>query len=172
MDVNQLIEETFLETDRDLEAALDGLSTAELEWRPTDEANSIGFTLWHQTRAEDIWVNDFAQKAREVFSRDGRASKWNIPVQDTGARYTKEQLGAFVTPPVAEMWQYNRAVRAETLKYLGSLNAQDFEFTPQTDNPRRRGYTIGRMFGHLLCEVSQHVGHIRYLRGLQRGLNK
>ena len=172
MDVNQLIEETLLETDRDLEAALDGLTTAELEWRPTDEANSIGFTLWHQTRAEDNWVNDFAQKAPEVFSRDGWTQKWSIPAQDTGFGYTKEQLGAFVTPPLAEMWQYNRAVRAETLRYLGSLSSQDFNVSPQTDNPRRQGYTIGWMFGHVLCEVSQHLGHIRYLRGLQRGLNK
>jgi len=46
--------------------------------------------------------------------------------------------------------------------------AADFE---QCSNPARRpGYTIGRMFSHLLVEGSQHLGQVAYLRGLQRGL--
>ena len=31
--------------------------------------------------------------------------------------------------------------------------------------------TIGKMFGHVIVEESQHLGQIAYLRGLQRGLN-
>ena len=171
MDVKRLVEETLEETDRDLNTALEGLTGAEMEWSPSDEANSIGFTLWHQTRAEDIWINDFARRVPEVFSREGWAQHWGIPADHTGARYTKEQLKAFVPPSKEEIWRYNRAVRAQTLEYLQGLTAEDLDGTPETDNPRRKGYTLGRMFGHLLCEISQHVGHIRYLRGLQRGLN-
>jgi len=31
---------------------------------------------------------------------------------------------------------------------------------------------MGKVFSLLLCEITQHIGHIAYLRGLQRGLNK
>ncbi|MFQ5860393.1 MAG: DinB family protein, partial [Dehalococcoidia bacterium] len=86
--------------------------------------------------------------------------------------YTVEQLATFPVPSVEELWQYNRAVRQETLAYLKGLSPDDFDVMPPSDHPRRRGYTIGRMFGHLLCEIGQHLGHVRYIRGLQRGLNQ
>ena len=104
--------------------------------------------------------------------KKGWTQKWEIPAADTGARYEKEDLASFVTPPVEEICAYGREVRAQTLEYLSNLKEADFAAMPQTDNPRQRGYTIGRMFGHILCELSQHLGHVRYLRGLQRGLNK
>ena len=171
MNTNQLLEETFKEMDGDFERALQGLTPHELAWRPSPEANSIGFTFWHLTRAEDIWVNDFARKVPQVFARDGWASKWGVPPGDTGAGYDKAKLTQFKNPPIEELWQYNRTVRQETLRYLKGLAAKDFDVAPPTDNPRRQGYTVGRMFGHILCEVSQHLGHVRYIRGLQRGIN-
>lgn len=38
------------------------------------------------------------------------------------------------------------------------------------DPERRPGYTVGRMFSHLIVEESQHLGQVAYLRGLLRGL--
>ena len=172
MNINQLIGETLTEINGDLERALDGLTTGEVEWRPDEESNSIGFSLWHMIRAEDYWISDFAMKVPHVFAQKGWTQKWEIPAADTGARYEKEDLASFVTPPVEEICAYGREVRAQTLDYLSSLKEADFAAMPQTDNLRQRGYTIGRMFGHILCELSQHLGHVRYLRGLQRGLNK
>ncbi len=171
MDVMQLVAETFEEIDADLETALKGLTTEEVKWRPSDEANSIGFTLWHLIRAEDYWLSDFARKLPHIFERNGWVQRWSMVGAGTGAGYGKEELAAFVTPPVDELWQYGREVREQTLEYLAGLRASQFDEMPDTTNPRHQGYTIGRMFGHILCELSQHLGHIRYLRGLQRGIN-
>ena len=172
MKINQLVEETLTEIDGDLERALHGLTTREVEWRPGEEANSIGFTLWHMIRAEDYWLSDFALKVPHVFEQKGWVQRWKMSSAGTGAGYDKEDLASFVTPPMEEIWKYGREVRTQTLEYLSSLSDADFAFMPQTDNLRHQGYTIGRMFGHILCELSQHLGHVRYLRGLQRGLNK
>jgi hypothetical protein len=60
------------------------------------------------------------------------------------------------------------AVRRATLQYLDRLTPADFERCP--DPARRPGYTIGRMFSHLIVEGSQHLGQVAYLRGLQPGL--
>ena len=172
MDVKQIVEETLLETDRDVERALQGLTVQELDWRPGGESNSIGFNLWHMTAAEDDWISTFPRTVSKVSVRDGWAKRWAIPERDNGYGYDLEKLSTFVTPPLAELWEYNRSVRKETLDYMNSLTNQHFDLEPATDMPYRKGFTIGRMFSHLLCEINQHVGHICYVRGLQRGLNK
>jgi len=171
MEISQLIEETLYEIEDALQTALKGLTLAEIIWRPSDEVNAIGFTLWHQARVEDSWVSNFALKVPQIFERDGWSKKWVIPAFDTGFGYTTRELTEFVTPPVPELLEYAGMVRMRTCQYLSGLAAGDFDFVPETDHPWRQGYTIGRMFGHMVCELSQHLGHIRYLRGLQRGLN-
>ena len=171
MDVMQLVAETLQEIDRDLESALDGLSMEEVEWRPSDEANSIGFSLWHLIRAEDHWLSGFAQGIPDLFERNGWHQRWNQVEAGTGWGYGKEELAAFVTPPMDELWQYGREVRTQTLEYMAGLRSDELSNTSPWATPFQQGYTIGRMFGHLLCELSQHLGHIRYLRGLQRGLD-
>ena len=171
MDVMQLVAETLQEIDTDLEEALDGLTTAEVVWRPSDEANSIGFSLWHLIRAEDSWLSGFAQGLPHLFERNGWERRWNQADAGTGWGYGKEELAAFVTPPMDELWQYGREVRTQTLEYMAGLRADELSNTSPWATPFQQGYTIGRMFGHLLCELSQHLGHIRYLRGLQRGLD-
>ena len=171
MDVLQLTQATFQELEQDLERALEGLSVHELAWRPSGGANAIGFTFWHLTRAEDYWISRFALQRATTFESGGWPEKWNIPATDTGAGYTEEQLAKFTTPPMDEVWEYYRAVRDQTYDYLKSLGHADFDVMPQPEHPRHKDYTIGRMFSHLFCEIGQHVGHIRYIRGLQRGLN-
>ena len=159
MDVMQLVAETLEEIDADLETALEGLTTEEVEWRPSDEANSIGFTLWHLIRAEDYWLSDFARKLPHIFERNGWVQRWGMAGAGTGAGYGKEELAAFVTPPMGELWQYGREVREQTLAYLTSLRASQFDDMPTYDirglyhtdsvQPAARGlqgYTIGRMF--------------------------
>ena len=112
MDVMQLVAETLQEIDRDMESALDGLSTEEIDWRPSDEANSIGFNLWHNIRVEDHWISNFAMEVPETFQRNGWDRKWDMVDAGTGWGYGKEKLASFKTPPVDELLEYGREVRA------------------------------------------------------------
>ena len=168
MDAKRLLEDTFLEMEQDMERALDGLTPEELSWRPATGANSIGFTLWHLTRAEDVWLQRSAQGVPQVFEAGGWAGKWGIPAEDTGYGYDEKKLAAFPTPPLAELLSYYRAVRRDTLAYLKGLTAEGL------DGPLKvaHKYSVGRMFGHVVSEIGQHVGHVCYLRGLKRGLNR
>ena len=65
---------------------------------------------------------------------------------------------------------YYDSVRATTLAYLDSISEDDLETCPHPDS--RPGYTVGKMFSHVIVEESQHTGQVAYLRGIQRGLNK
>jgi hypothetical protein len=54
MDVQTILANALtLNTDHLVNPALQGLSDADLTKRPTEQCNSIGWTLWHQTRVED-----------------------------------------------------------------------------------------------------------------------
>ena len=172
MDVRQMVEQSFEELEMELAHMLEDLTREELLWRPDEDSNSICFLVWHMSRAEDIFVSDYSLRQPQVFERGGWSTRWGIAADETGFGYGREQLAAFPNPPIEELVQYRREVRTESRAYHRSLKPYDYDHIPPSDHPRRRGYTIGRVWTHLICEIAQHVGQISYLRGQQRGLNK
>lgn len=170
MDTKQMVEVTLNELDQDLRRALDGLTSEELSWAPEKWANSIGFTLWHVIRAEDLWIHRNGKGVPQIHEAQGWGAKWGIPPLDSGYGYDEDRLAGFPTPPLDELVQYYDAVRQASLKFLGGFTPENF--SEPLAVPGGQSYSNGRMFGHLLCEIGEHVGHIRYLRGLKRGLNK
>jgi uncharacterized damage-inducible protein DinB len=177
MDLKTFIAETLEEGKRRLYRALRGLTSEELAWRPGPEANPIGFLVWHVARVEDRWLARFPQDGTEVWIRDGWAQRCGLPEGDTGVGYTTEQVTNFRMPPLADVQAYFDAVRQETLAYLQRLDVRELEVAPKRSPfPEVGGlpddFTIGRMFRQLIGEENQHLGHVAYLRGLQRGLDK
>jgi len=172
MKTTQMIAETLQELEKELVHQIEDLSYKELVWRPDECSNSICFLFWHISRAEDIFISDYVLKIKQVFENCGWASKWGIQIENTGFGYGKEQLDSFPNPALSELKTYHEEVRIKSLNFLKTLGEADFDEVPVSDHPRRTGYTIGRVWGHLICEIGQHIGHIGYLRGLQRGLNQ
>ncbi len=154
-----------------LTAAVDGLSSQECTWRPGEEANSIGFTLWHQLRCEDAFVQGMIQRKPQVWVSEKWHEKLNLPEnpQDVGYGYTAEQVAAFAVPELKDLLGYAEATRAQTVGYLKAIDAESLDKVVQTPFGELK---IGQVFAILLCEITQHIGQIAYLRGLQRGLNK
>ncbi|MBC8275146.1 MAG: DinB family protein [Chloroflexi bacterium] len=155
-----------------LTTAVNGLSHEELTWRPGAEANSIGFLLWHQVRCEDAFIQSMIQQKPQVWVSEKWHEKLNLPEnpQDIGYGYTAEQVTAFTVPELNDLLQYAEATRARTVDYLQAIAADKLEQVIQT--PFFGKVTIGQTFAIMLCEITQHIGQIAYLRGLQRGLNK
>ena len=60
MELKTFLEQTLDECKRRLYRTLQGLTPAELAWRPGAEANSICFMVWHVARVEDRWLHRFA----------------------------------------------------------------------------------------------------------------
>lgn len=154
-----------------LTAAVDGLSSQEMTWRPGEEANSIGFTLWHQLRCEDVFVQGMIQQKPQVWVSEKWYEKLNLPEnpQDVGYGYTAEQVAAFPVPELEDLLEYAEATRGQTVGYVKAMSAESLDKVTHTPFGE---LTIGQVFAILLCEITQHIGQIAYLRGLQRGLNK
>ena len=176
MDLKDFIEDALEEFNARLYQTLDGLSTEELSWRPDSQANSIAFIVWHVARVEDRWTQWFARDSVEVWIRDGWYRRVTLPEGDTGIGYSVAQISSFPALTAGVLRSYADGVRNETLDYLHGLAPGDFDLRPG----RRpfpdvgdfgQDFTIGRMYRQLIGETNQHLGQVRYLRGLERGLD-
>jgi len=65
--------------------------------------------------------------------------------------------------------EYAEATRAQTVAYVKTMSAESLDKVTHTPFGE---LTVSQVFAILLCEITQHIGQIAYLRGLQRGLNK
>ncbi|MCI0439433.1 MAG: DinB family protein, partial [Chloroflexi bacterium] len=153
-----------------LRKAVNGLTEKERRFQPTPESHHIDFAVWHMARVEDDYIQRFAQRADTVWQREGWFTKLGLPERDSGFGYKAEQVASLPKFDFDGMMAYYDAVRRETNRYLDSITAETLDHVPHPE--RRPGYTIGKMFSHVIVEEAQHVGQVAYLRGMQRGLGK
>lgn len=149
---------------------LDGLNHQELSWRPSCGCNSIGLIVFHMARFEDSTVQARIQGKPEIWESEKWYQKLNLPVSEVGAHYTVEQVNSFSVPELRDLIVYADVVRARTVEYLESMTPDELD-KPIT-MPRSSETPIGAVFARVVGHLSQHVGEISYLRGLQRGIDK
>jgi uncharacterized damage-inducible protein DinB len=178
MEIQGLIEGTFDDYRNRLATALAGLTTEELAWRPDHQSNSIGFILWHLARVEDRWICYFVRGAEDIWVKNDWYKKFGLAELDHGVGFTLEQVAHFPALTLAELLDYVHEVHRETTEFVQQLHATDLDVVPgripfPPSTPRgSEAWTIGRMFRQLFGELNQHLGQIRYLRGMIRGFNQ
>ena len=148
------------------------LTPAELKWQPNPEGNSIGFLLYHMTRTEDRFVSaNILEQPTEWIS--GRwAQKLGIPETDSGGfGYTAEMVAAFPVPGLPDLQAYADAVRKKTNETLDGMTSEQTDRIVKVGGPFG-DVPLGRLWAIIYSNITQHVGEISYLRGLQRGINK
>lgn len=171
MEINAFILDMLDHMKQSLTGAVDGLSQEEIKWQPNPEANSIGFILWHLVRAEDGGIQSWIQQKPQLWIADKWYQKLNVSEnpEDDGWGYTAEQLAAFRVPELKDLLDYAGAVRSRTVEYLQAMTPDKFDEVIKTPFGE---LTAGQILSLFMVEIAQHTGHIAYLRGLQRGLNK
>ncbi len=172
MNLSDFILDNLDRVQQALMGAVDGLTHEELTWRPGVEANSIGFILWHQVRCEDTYIQSLIRQEPQVWVSEKWYQKLNLPENpwDNGNDYTAEQVATFPVPELKDLLSYAEAVRARTVACLKEMPPDKFDEVIQ--QREFGGINLGKLFSYMLCEITQHIGQIAYLRGLQRGLSK
>ena len=172
MNMNDFILDNLDRIQKVLTEALDSLTHEELTWRPGAEANPIGFIFWHQVRCEDTYIQTLIRQQPQVWVSEKWYQKLNMTddPRDIGYEYTAEQVANFPVPELKNLLDYAEAARARTVAYLKGITPDKFE--EEIQQPGFGGINVGKLFSYMLCELTQHIGQIAYLRGLQRGLNK
>jgi uncharacterized damage-inducible protein DinB len=170
MELKDYVSLEFDGLERGLKRVLNGLTQAELMWRPACGCNSIGLILFHVLRGEDSFVQARLQNKPEVWETGKWYQKLNVAENEAGAHYTVEQVNAFPVPRLEDMMAYHDAVRAQTRAYLKKITPADFD--KKITMPHFGEMPVAAIISLIVSHNSQHIGEISYLRGLQRGMDK
>jgi hypothetical protein len=145
------------------------LTQDEIMWRPACGCNSIGLILFHLARSEDMFTNGAMQNKPHVWETGRWYNELNLAENEAGSHYTAEQINAFPVPRKDDLLAYNAAVREQTIAYLKSLKAADFD--RKVSLPFGE-FNVAGVFSIIVGHGAQHTGEMSYLRGLQRGIDK
>jgi uncharacterized damage-inducible protein DinB len=144
--------------------AIEGLTPADLVFRPDGEANSIAWLVWHLTRIQDDHIADLAG-AEQVWTSSGWAARFRLPldVSDTGYGHSPLQVAA-VTADSEMLGGYHDAVHQATVRFVQRVTESDLDqiVDERWDPP----VTLGVRLVSVVSDDLQHVGQAAYVRGL------
>ena len=169
MEWKDLLIDSYSAAFKAVERALDGLTQEDLNWQPRPDCNSIGWTTWHLTRAQDGLMS-FIMREEELWTKDGWYAKFNRTpdANDTGYGHSPEQAAAFKSPNVETLLNYHRAALERSKHCLATLSISDF--SREIDDPLSQLFpTVGSRIVIALDEILQHAGQVCYIRGLFKG---
>lgn len=145
-------------------AAVADLSDDQLAHRPTPDANSIAWLLWHLARVQDDHVADVAG-LEQVWASQGYADAFGLPFDQSAIGYgqSSEDVG-HVRASSDLLSDYLTAVHAQTVAYVEALEDADLDRIVDTrwDPP----VTLGARLVSVINDDMQHVGQAAYVRGL------
>ncbi|WP_328461258.1 mycothiol transferase [Streptomyces sp. NBC_00448] len=146
-------------------SAVDGLTAEEVAVRLDDEANSIGWLVWHLARVQDDHVADVAGR-EQVWTADGWDKRFDLPFPagTIGYGHSAAQSGQVEVADPALLTGYYDAVHAGTLDYLGGLTDDDLDqvVDERWDPP----VTLGVRLISVIGDDLQHAGQAAYIRGI------
>ena len=171
MILKEFFKELFSKEYNLLAEIISDLSEDDLYWQPSKESNSIGWTIWHIARVEDMWIQFFSKRGIEQWESENWHTVFDLPTRQTGFRYTPEQISSFPHIDINTLMAYQESVRSSTTEFLDKLQQPDYTTTPWSDRPDMwwHNFSIINMLQQLLGELYQHIGQIAYIKGLRKG---
>ncbi len=146
-------------------AAVRGLSADQLRWAPAPGANSIGWLVWHLTRAQDSQLSE-ALNEEQLYLSGNWAQRFGRKADpsDTGYGHSAAD-SAQVRPDSAQLLiDYFDAVQGRSVNYVRGLSAADLDRV--VDDRWDPPITLGVRLVSVIDDDAQHVGQAAYLRGL------
>lgn len=159
-----LLTDAFGRIRENVHEATRGLSTEQLTYRPTPDANSIAWLIWHLTRVQDDHIND-AAGTKQVWTTSGWAEHFDLPLPTdaTGFGHSSAEVAA-VTATASNLLGYHDAVYERTVEYLKTLS--DDDLSRVIDENWNPPVTLGVRLVSVIGDDMQHAGQAAYVRGL------
>ncbi len=150
-----------------LDAVADGMTAAQLNFRPAEGGVSAFFSLWHYVRTEDNIVNFVVQRRNTAWLEGGYDERFGLPRTSQGTGMTTEEANAIRIADVPGWHEYQSKVWAATDEFLAGLSAEEFDGMKVTIKPLGEMSLWNGLFGVCLTHGYRHVGEIEYVRGVQ-----
>ncbi|OBH08586.1 MULTISPECIES: mycothiol transferase [unclassified Mycobacterium] len=160
----ELLRDAFTRLIEHVDELADGLTDEVSDYRPTPNANSIAWLIWHSARVQDIQLAHVAG-VEQVWIRDGWVDRFglDLPRNDTGYGHGPDEV-AKVKAPAELLRGYYHAVHKLTLEYIASVTADELARVVDTnwDPP----VTAGARLVSIIDDCAQHLGQAAYVRGI------
>ena len=160
----ELLRDAFTRLIEHVDELTGGLPAEVSDYRPTPEANSIAWLIWHSARVQDIQLADVAG-VEQVWIRDGWVDRFglDLPRNDTGYGHSAQDV-AKVRASAELLSGYYHAVHDLTLEYVASVTADELSRIVDTnwDPP----VTASARLVSIIDDCAQHLGQAAYLRGI------
>jgi hypothetical protein len=135
-----------------------------LAFRVDEEANSIGWLVWHLTRIQDDHIAA-AAGTDQVWTTGGWVDRFDLPFDRLATGYGQgaDDVGA-VRAEAALLTGYHDAVCEHTLGYVARLSGDSLDriVDERWDPP----VTLGVRLVSVMADDLQHAGQAAYIRGL------
>jgi len=161
----ELLRDSFNRLIEHVEDITDGLTDDVSFYRPTNDANSIAWLLWHSARIQDAQVAQIADIEQVWF-----AGKWvdrfdlDLPRDSHGYGHTSEEVGK-VQAPADLLLGYYRAVHKMTLEYVAGITTEELARVVDTNwNPP---VTASARLVSIVDDCAQHLGQAAYIKGVK-----
>ena len=146
------------------EPLLDGLSDDDLVHRPTADANSIAWLVWHIALVQDDHVAGVSE-LEQVYTAQGYAERFGLPFDDRAIGYGQSSAEvAEVRAPADLLLEYLQAVHAQSVGWIETLTEADLDrvVDQRWDPP----VTLGVRLVSVADDSAQHLGQAAYVRGM------
>lgn len=166
MNTIEFIQSTLFELYRSFVTEVEPLTDEEMFYRPTTEANSILFLLWHFPRSGDSAFHAVSteEDALSVWKRERWYQQFGMQESDSGTGFGPSQVAEF-RPNKNLLINYVESVRLSINDGLSSMTESDLDKPLHSNNPR---LTVGRHIqSNIIGHGFFHLGEIRFLKGLQ-----
>ena len=161
----ELLRDSFTRLIEHVDELTDGLTDEVASYRPTPQANSIGWLIWHSARVQDIQVCDIAKMLADVWTRDGWVDRFSLdlPRDDTGYGHSADAV-AKVRASAELLAGYYHAVHDMTLEFVETMTDADLDriVDRRWDPP----VTASARLVSIVDDCAQHLGQAAYLRGI------
>lgn len=164
MHAKDILIDAFSRIREEVHSAVEGLGPDVLNARPTHDANSISWLVWHLTRVQDDHVAD-AFGLDQVWLAEDWEKRFGLDLsrRDTGYGHSAAKVAKVRVDSPDLLTGYYDAVHEQTLRALRSLAAADLERV--VDERWEPPVTLGVRLVSVLSDDLQHVGQAAYLRG-------
>jgi len=162
--VQELLRDFFTRIIEHVDELVDGLTDELSTYRPTPDANSIAWLIWHSARVQDAQVADIAG-VDQIWTGEGWVDRFalELPRDDTGYGHSAEDVGK-VHASAEDLAGYYRAVHAMTLDYVTTVTTQELERV--VDERWTPPVTASVRLVSVVDDCAQHLGQASYLRGI------
>ncbi|HEY4020420.1 MAG TPA: DUF664 domain-containing protein [Pseudonocardiaceae bacterium] len=164
MSSSELLVDAFGRVQDAVRAATEGLTEEQLAYRVDDDANSIGWLIWHLTRVQDDHVADVAG-TDQVWTAAGWDKKFGLELDRLATGYGHSSADvAKVRVSAKNLRAYFDAVHEQTLEFVSGLTDDDLPRIVDTawDPP----VTLGVRLVSVIEDCLQHVGQAAFIRGV------